>query len=226
MDQTDTPPIDQRRPERERLFNAPWTIVALPALLIGLYAVQSFVLSDSQVEHWSLTWAALAAGRWQTLVTALFLHASWAHVLMNSVTILAFGPPAARLLGSDARGAGAFYAFYLTCGVLAGLGFLAVDPGNAIGVVGASGAVSGLLGAASRIIEGHGRIGPIFGRTVLGMALAWTIANVTLGVTGWTPGAAGLQVAWQAHLAGYLAGVLLIGVFARLAGATDAAFTQ
>jgi membrane associated rhomboid family serine protease len=225
VNQTDAP-IDQPGPQRERIFNAPWTIVALPALLIALYALQSIVLSDPQVAHWSLTRAALAAGRWQTLLTALFLHASWTHVLMNSVTIVAFGPPAARLMGTDARGAATFYAFYLTCGVLAGLGFLAVDPDATAGVVGASGAVSGLLGAASRIIEGRGRIGPIFGRTVLGMALAWTIANVILGVTGWTPGAAGLQVAWQAHLAGYLAGVLLIGPFARLSGASAAAFTQ
>ena len=134
MDQTDTP-INQLRPERERLFNAPWTIVALPALLIGLYAVQPIFLTDPQVEHWSLTWGALAAGRWQTLLSALFLHASWTHVLMNSVAILAFGPPAARLMGTDARGAASFYAFYLTCGVLAGLGFLAVDPGDRIGVV-------------------------------------------------------------------------------------------
>ncbi len=176
MDQTDTP-FDRPRPERERMFNAPWTIVALPALLIALYAVQPILLSDPQVEHWSLTWAALAAGRWQTLLTAMFLHASWTHVLMNSVAILAFGPPAARLMGTDARGAGTFYAFYLSCGILAGLGFLVVDPGDATGVVGASGAVSGLLGAASRIIEGHGRIGPMFGRTVLGMAAAWAIAQ-------------------------------------------------
>jgi membrane associated rhomboid family serine protease len=58
------------------------------------------------------------------------------------------------------------------------------------------------------------------------MALAWTIANVVLGVTGMTPGAAGMPVAWQAHLAGYVAGVLLIGPFARLAGATADDFTQ
>jgi membrane associated rhomboid family serine protease len=226
VDQTDTPPLDQSRPARERLFNAPWTIVALPALLIGLYAVQSMVLSDPQVEHWSLTRAALAAGRWETLLTALFLHASWTHVLMNSVAILAFGPPAARLMRTGARGAAAFYAFYLVCGVLAGLGFLAVDPGATAGVVGASGAASGLVGAAARIIEGRGRIGPIFGRTVIGMSLVWMAANVLLGVTGWTPGAAGLQVAWQAHLAGYLAGLVLVGPFARLSGASEAAFTQ
>jgi membrane associated rhomboid family serine protease len=225
VDQTDRPSIDEHRPGRERMFNAPWTIVALPALLIGLYALQSLALSDAQEAHWALTRAGLVAGRWLTLLTCMFLHASWTHVLMNSVAIVAFGPPAARLMGTDARGAGAFYAFYLTCGVLAGLGFLAVTPTSGDPVVGASGAVSGLLGAASRLIEGRGRIGPIFGPTVLGMAAAWAIANVILGVTGLTPGAAGVPVAWQAHLAGYLAGVLLIGPFARLSGASAAAFT-
>jgi membrane associated rhomboid family serine protease len=226
LDQTNFPPIDQPRPERERMFNAPWTVVALPALLIALYAVQSATFSEAQEAHWALTSTALAAGRWQVLLTSLFLHASWPHVLLNSIAILAFGPPAARLMGTDLRGASVFYGFYLTCGVLAALGFLAVDVHQADPVVGASGAASGLLGAASRLIEGRGRIGPMFGPTVLGMAAAWTIANVILGVTGLTPGAAGMQVAWQAHLAGYLAGVLLIGPFARLAGASETAFTQ
>jgi membrane associated rhomboid family serine protease len=226
VDQTNFPPIDQPRPERERMFNAPWTIVVLPALLIALYAVQSATLTDAQEAHWALTSSALIAGRWPVLLTSLFLHGSWPHVLMNSVAIVAFGPPAARMMGTDLRGASAFYAFYLTCGVLASLGFVAVDFHDANPVVGASGAVSGLLGAASRLIEGRGRIGPMFGPTVLGMAAAWTIANVILGVTGLTPGAAGMPVAWQAHLAGYLAGVLLIGPFARLAGASRAAFTQ
>ncbi len=226
MVQTDRQPIDEPQPRREPMFNAPWTIVALPALLIALYAGQSMFLGDAQVGRWALTWAALKVGRWETLLTCMFLHASWAHVLMNSVAIVAFGPPAARLMGTNGRGAAVFYAFYLTCGALAGLGFLAVAPAGADAVVGASGAVSGLLGGASRLIEGRGRIGPIFGPTVLGMAAAWAIANVILGVTGLTPGAAGVPVAWQAHLAGYLAGVLLIGPFARLSGASEAAFTQ
>jgi membrane associated rhomboid family serine protease len=226
VDQTDTPTLEEPGRGRERLFNAPWTIVALPVLLIVLYVAQRSLLSDAQQAYWGLTAAALAAGRWPVLLSSLFLHGSWPHALMNSIAILAFGPPAARLMGTGPRGAAVFYSFYLTCGVLAGLGFLAADPGNVSPVVGASGAVSGLLGAASRLIEGRGRIGPIFGRTVLGMALAWTIANVVLGVTGMTPGAAGMPVAWQAHLAGYLAGVLLIGPFARLAGATAADFTQ
>ena len=227
----DRPKIDgwDAPPAREPMFNAPWTIVALGAALIALYGVQSLLMTDSQVEAWGVTPEALASGRWQTLLTSLFLHGSWPHVLMNSVAIIAFGPPVTRMMGLGARGAAVFFAFYLACGVLSGLGFAIADAlfdPKHLPAVGASGAVSGLLGAASRLIQGHGRIGPIFGSTVIGMAAAWAIVNVVLGVSGLTPGAEGIPVAWQAHLAGYAAGLFLIGPFARLAGLTGEAFTQ
>jgi membrane associated rhomboid family serine protease len=200
------------------MFNAPWTVVVLCVGLIALYAAQWLMLSDKVVEQLALTRTGLAHGRWQTLFTSMFLHGSWPHVLLNAVAALAFGPPVARLFGPRLRGAVAFFAFYLVCGLLAGLGFAAVDFKD-VGAVGASGAISGLVGAAARIIEGHGRVGPIFGRTVAAMTAGWVFANVVLGVNpGWTPGAAGMAVAWQAHLAGYAAGLLLIGPFARLAG--------
>ena len=209
------------------MFNAPWTIVVLCVGLIALYAVQTFAVSNAMLGLLALTPAQLAAGHWQTLVTSQFLHGSWPHVLMNAVAALAFGPPVARLFGLGPRGALVFLAFYLTCGVIAGLGFVLADPKDVEPVVGASGAISGLLGAASRIIQGRGRIGPILGQTVIGMAIAWAIVNIALGlVPGWTPGAMGMPVAWQAHLAGYAAGVLLIGPFARLAGCGPEEFTQ
>jgi membrane associated rhomboid family serine protease len=208
------------------MFNAPWTIVVLCVGLIVLYAVQSFAVNDALLGALALTPAALAAGHWQTLLTSLFLHGSWPHVLMNAVAALAFGPPVARLMGLGLRGALVFLLFYLVCGVIGGIGFVLADTHDKAAVVGASGAISGLLGAASRIIQGHGRIGPIFGQTVIGMAIAWAIVNVVLGVSGLTPGAMGMPVAWQAHLAGYAAGVLLVGPFARLAGRGPEDFTQ
>jgi membrane associated rhomboid family serine protease len=211
------------------MFNAPWTIVVLCVGLVALYAVQAFALDDAHGQPpaaLTLTGAALAAGHWETLVTSLFLHGSWPHVLMNSVAALAFGPPVARLMGLGARGAVVFLLFYLVCGMVGGLGFVLAAPHEQIGVVGASGAISGLLGAASRIIQGHGRIGPLLGQSVIGMAIAWAVVNVVLGVSGLTPGAMGMPVAWQAHLAGYAAGVLLIGPFARLAGRGPDDFTK
>ena len=208
------------------MFNAPWTIVVLCVGLIALYGAQTLFVPDALRDHYGVSGPALLAGRWQTLLTSLFLHGSWPHVLMNAVAALAFGPPVARLMGVNPRGAIVFYLFYLTCGVLAGLGFALAALHGPDPAVGASGAISGLLGAASRIIQGRGRIGPMFGSTVIGMAVAWAIVNVVLGVSGLTPGAMGMPVAWQAHLAGYLAGVVLVGPFARLAGRTDSVFTQ
>jgi membrane associated rhomboid family serine protease len=227
----DQPKIEgwEAPPRREPLFRAPWTIVALGLTLIGLYAAQTLLMPESEVAAWGVTPGALAAGRWQTLLTSLFLHGSWPHVLMNSVAVIAFGPPVARLMGLGPRGAATFFAFYLICGMLSGLGFAAADAlfvAKHVPAVGASGAVSGLLGAASRLIQGRGRVGPMFGRTVLAWAAAWTLVNVVFGVSGLTPGAEGSQVAWQAHLAGYAAGVLLVGPFARLAGRDATWFTQ
>jgi membrane associated rhomboid family serine protease len=227
LDQTEIDGYPARRGVREPLLNAPWPILALSLGLIGLYAVQKYglAMSDADIKRVALSAPALEAGAWQGLFISLFLHGSWPHVLMNSIAALAFGPPVARLMGLGARGVIAFFAFYLVCGAIAGAGFVALNPHDPTPLVGASGAISGLLGAASRIIEGRGRIGRMFGGTVIGMAVAWIIVNAVLGLTGLTPGATG-PVAWQAHVIGYIAGVVLIGPFARLAGCSAEQFAS
>jgi hypothetical protein len=60
---------------------------------------------------------------------------------------------------------------------------------------------------------------------VIGMTIVWCLANAVLGLSGLTPGAAGLPVAWEAHIIGYAAGLLLITPFAWLSG-THAAITD
>ncbi len=226
MQQTDLNPWGEREPARERLLNVPWTISLLALGLIALYVLQLALRLNLDKSPLALSAPALERGQWQGLFTSLFLHGSWAHVLINSVAALAYGPPVARLFGTDLRGALVFALFYLVCGALAGLGFVALNLHDPSPLVGASGAISGLLGAASRLIEGRGRIGPMFGRTVLAMALVWVVINAVLGISGLTPGAGHMQVAWQAHVVGYAAGVLLIGPFARLAGWDETAFTD
>jgi membrane associated rhomboid family serine protease len=209
---------------REPFLQVPWTIVVLCLGLLGLYAIQSALGSDALIDRYELSGQALAAGRYETLITSGFLHISWTHVIMNTLGAFAFGPPVARLMGVGPRGALAFAAFYLTLEVLSGFGLIAFAPN--VACIGASGAVSGLMGAAARLIEGQGRVGPLFGRTVVVFSLFFVMANVVLGVFRLTPGAFGLAVAWQAHLAGFFAGLLLVGLFARLAGQGDEAFTH
>ena len=98
--------------------------------------------------------------------------------------------PVARFLGPRAWGALSFALFYLTCGVLAGLGYAALNPHSGAAVVGASGAVSGLFGAASRLIEHRPGLSPFASRTVVGFAAAWLVTNVALGLIGVAPGSA------------------------------------
>lgn len=208
------------QPRREPAINVPWPVLALIAILIAAHVARISFAVDT--DSWALTAPDLAQGRLGGLVTHIFVHANWTHLLMNSVFILAFGAPVSRFLRPNLVGALAFGLFFLVCGVIAGAGYAVFEDGMArfglgqldFALVGASGAASGLMGAAARLIQGRGRLGSITGRTVVGMSLVWILINLALGLTGLTPGTAGAPVAWQAHIIGYFAGLLLIGPFA------------
>jgi membrane associated rhomboid family serine protease len=225
---TDGLDIGSETPARQPVFNAPPTVTALVAALIAAHALR--VLGGGSADRFALTSADLAQRRLGGLLTYQFVHASWAHVLVNSAFVLAFGSPVARYLGRGPRGAAVFFTFFLFCGVVAAAAYAgmvdalqaAVGQGRAAwALVGASGAASGLMGAAARLIQGHGRPGSLVGRTVIGMTFGWIAVNVVLGVSGLTPGTAGAPVAWQAHIFGYFCGLLFIGPAGRLAGVGD-----
>jgi membrane associated rhomboid family serine protease len=205
---------DTRPPAPEPAFNAPWPSLVLPVVLIAAYLVQR-QLPPAEQAHLALTsQAILREGRWDTLFTHIFMHAGWTHLFMNLGSALAFGPPVARLFGQGVRGAVLFVLFFLICGAFGGLGFVATHIEGSGLVVGASGAISGLWGAASRLLGQNGRLAPIFSRQVISQALVFTVLNVLIGLAG---GFAQLNIAWEAHLAGYVAGLLLIGPASLLA---------
>jgi membrane associated rhomboid family serine protease len=211
--------------EREPAFNLPWPVAVLAALLVGAHVAR--VGLGVTPDAFALTRSDLANGAIAPLFTYMLVHGSWAHVLLNSLFCVAFGAPVARWLGTGARGGAAFFVFFILCGVIAGLGYggwfdltvLVSHSPSDWALVGASGAASGLMGAAARLIEGQGRLGSMAGRRVVAMGLAWVVANAVLGVFGLTPGTGGAPVAWEAHIIGFFAGVLLIGITGRLAGA-------
>jgi membrane associated rhomboid family serine protease len=215
------PQPGEREPAHEPMFNAPWPALALVAAILGGYAIQSR-LPDAVLAPYVFSPAALKQGAWWTLVTHVFLHGNWMHALSNAAFVLAFGSPAARFFGTRGWGPWLYFLFYLLCGALAALGFAAVHPNGAEAMVGASGAASGLVGVSARLVAGRGRLGPIFAPFVLTMGAAWLVVNlITAGVMAFggnslLPGTGGAGVAWEAHLAGFLAGVLLISPFAWL----------
>ncbi len=211
-------------PKREPAINVPWTVAALIIALIGAHGLR--VVSGGAPETFALTSTDLVSDRFAGLVTYQFVHGGWTHVLMNAAFILAFGAPVARYLGGGWRGATAFFCFFLVCGAVAAAvygGYADLTAGlwgqrGGWVLLGASGSASGLMGAAARLLEGRGRPGSMFGRTVSTMTLSWIAVNVLLGATGLTPGAAGAPVAWEAHIFGYFCGLFLIGPFGRVAG--------
>lgn len=204
--------------QREPVFKGPWPVWTIAGIILVSYAVQSLLFSDQAALTWALVPADLARGRWTPLVTALFIHGGWAHAGMNAVGALAFGAPAARYLGLGPRGAIGFFLLFLACGVLSSLGYALAHLRDAEPMAGASGAVSGLLGASTRFLEKRRRLSPLATRSVVASTAAWIVINGVMGTLHYAPGIGEVRVAWEAHIIGYFAGLLLIGPFAALFG--------
>ena len=158
---------------------------------------------------WS--WEALRAARPETLITAVFVHADWLHLVGNLVFLLIFGLAAERRLG-----AGRFLALLLSCGAFANLvGAMTLGTSGAP-IVGASGAVSAIVGAYLTLFP-NARLGIVlplglfleFVRMPAAILIAfWAILQVLFSFVGPAFGA----IAWWVHIAGFLAGI----VFAML----------
>lgn len=202
------------------MFNAPWPALVLVAAIVISYVWQLQAGGPALVEHYAVGAPALKAGRYGVLITSLFLHGGWAHALGNAVFALAFATPVSRRMGTDAKGASLFFIFYLLCGLLSGLAFAAAHWGDDSVAAGASGAIAGCMGAASRLMGGGPRLASFRSQPVVSMALAWVGVNALFGLVfvGWAPGSGGAPMAWEAHLGGYAAGLVLLAPFLKLLG--------
>ncbi|MCZ6764056.1 MAG: rhomboid family intramembrane serine protease [Alphaproteobacteria bacterium] len=145
-----------------------------------------------------------------TLITYQFLHGGWGHLVFNMLYLWVFGDNV-----EDAMGHWRFLVFYLVCGVIAALTHAAVDMANLSPVVGASGSISGVLGAYIILHPKVRVLTLVFGfiplrlpaLLVLGVFFA---QNLLFAVTG--GGSAGNVAIW-AHIGGFLAGMALIAGF-------------
>lgn len=215
--------IDRPLPApKEPLFNAPLLVFLLPAVLIGLYALQSLggpEVTNDLAREFGANALALRQGEYNGLITHLFLHGSWLHVLMNSAFCLAFATPVVRAFGQTVIGALSFFAFYLLCGVFAGLGYCLLNYYSAVPVVGASGAIAGLMAAGIRLGSDPydpPYLKPLNHPQVISMTIFWCGLNALIPVARQILPASELVVAWQAHIAGYIFGLLAISPWLRL----------
>lgn len=150
-----------------------------------------------------------------TVITSMFLHEGFVHLSGNMLYLWIFGNNI-----EDAMGRVRFIIFYLLCGALASFGHAYAHSSSLTPMIGASGAVSGVLGAyvmlyprarvVTLVLIGfYARTVEVPALIVLGLWIALQFLNAVLA------GASAAGVAWYAHIAGFVAGGVLIGLFKR-----------
>jgi membrane associated rhomboid family serine protease len=168
-----------------------------------------------------LTGAAELPAAWKmvpaplTVITSMFLHGGWMHLIGNMLYLWIFGNNV-----EDSMGHGRFVVFYLLCGIAAALAQTLADPSSEIPMIGASGAIAGVLGAylllhpranvgVLLVIIIYVRIISVPAVIVLGL---WFVMQLWSGAH--TPTDTG-GVAYMAHIGGFIAGMVLIPFFKR-----------
>ncbi|MDP2871785.1 MAG: rhomboid family intramembrane serine protease [Bacillota bacterium] len=151
-----------------------------------------------------------------TLVTGMFIHGNLIHLLGNMLYLWVFGDNV-----EDRLGRGRFVVFYILTGALATLSHIVSAPASTVPLIGASGAIAGVLGAyfvsfpGSRILA----LVPLFFFLHLTevpailFLLFWFVLQLISGVSALAPGAVDV-VAWWAHIGGFAAGVILVRLMA------------
>lgn len=224
----------------EPMFNVPTGVLVAIATLIVVHVGRLLLPED--LDTWLVVSGAFVPSRYSgdaevmpggmlAMFTSPFtyqlIHGDYTHLAFNSLWLLAFG-------GAIALRAGTLrcIAFGVVCGVLAAFAFLALNWGARVPVIGASGAVAGLMGGTMRFLFSALDMGGIWRlretpRSVplmpIGVALTDKRVLAATGIliainllTLAGVGAAGVEasvIAWESHIGGYLAGLLLYGLF-------------
>jgi membrane associated rhomboid family serine protease len=153
-----------------------------------------------------------------TPFTSMFLHGSWGHIIGNSLFLWVFGNNV-----EDSMGRLRFLVFYLVCGLAAGAAQVAVDPASPVPMVGASGAISGVMGAYL-VLYPRVSVNMLFIFIVIFRVIplpAWLVLVYWFGLQvmsvlpqfSGTPGEGSAGVAFMAHIGGFVAGLVLVKLF-------------
>jgi membrane associated rhomboid family serine protease len=201
---------DSRRPRR---FPVITTVVILANAIVFLMELTG---GDAFVRQWSVIPADIVAGKhWVTILTAMFMHAGWLHIIGNMVFLWAFGPEI-----EDAMGRPRYLAFYLLSGVVASAAQIAAMRDSTVPNLGASGAIAGVMGAFL-ITYPRDRIrtlllfGFFYRVTVIPAALLiglWFVAQLFSQLGSMADVQSG-GVAYLAHVGGFIFGAATARIF-------------
>jgi len=187
-------------------------LIILTNVMVFLYMLSL----DAYSQNHFISLYALTPARFRipAVITSMFLHGGWMHLIGNMWFLWVYGDNVEDVLGH-----GKYLAFYLACGVAASLAQYAVSPYSRVPTLGASGAIAGVMGAYL-IKFPHSRI-----KTLIPIFFFWTTLEIPaalilaywfilqffsgLGSIGYSQVSQG-GVAWFAHIGGFIAGMILI----------------
>jgi len=193
-----------------------------PVVTTAIIVVNAFVFvlemmgGEAFVKQWSVVPADIVAGHhWITILTALFMHAGWMHIIGNMVFLWAFGPQI-----EDAMGGVRYLVFYLLSGLVASLAQIAAMPSSTVPNLGASGAIAGVMGAFL-ITYPHDEIRSLL---IIGWFVRVTFIPAALLIGLWfliqffsqvgaVADVQGGGVAYTAHVGGFVFGVITGRIF-------------
>lgn len=203
-----------RRPLRFSIVTVSIIATNIVIFVLELLAGNGFV------RVWALVPAQIMAGQhWITLLTAMFLHSGWLHIISNMLFLYVFGPPMEDRLGS-----GRFFFLYILGGLAAMIAQIAVAPHSTIPVLGASGAIAAVMGAFLLTYPDHRITTVIFlgffltvvqirAFIVVGLWFVIQLFSQVGALAGANVASGG--VAYMAHIGGFLAGLVLAFLFIR-----------
>lgn len=226
-------------PAHEPMFNVPRSVVALLAVLVLVHVVRNVLPAEDDL--WLVLAAAFIPGRYEPMgyelpggelalftspFTHMLMHGDWLHLALNAAWLLAFGGAIAERMGTLR-----FYAFFAACGVAGAGAFYLANIGLMQPMIGASGAIFGLMGGVLRVLfpalDSGGfrrlreaprsvRLMPLWealtDRRILIASAILVVVNV-LTVIGFGVAQNSAGIAWEAHLGGYLLGLITYGIF-------------
>jgi membrane associated rhomboid family serine protease len=150
---------------------------------------------------------------WSTLITSMFLHGGWMHLGGNMLYLWIFGDNLEKVMG-HAR----FLFFYLACGIAAGLAHILSSGASSVPTVGASGAISGVLGGYLVLFpRNHVRVltrGGIVALPAIAVLGFWIVIQLINGLGSLAVRTESDGVAYMAHVGGFVAGVVLVKLLA------------
>lgn len=174
--------------------------------LIGLMPVTHGLRQIGQIEHF-----ATPLPVYFNFLSSMFMHGDFGHIFGNMLFLWIFGDNIESRIGSFR-----YIVFYLICGLAAACGQIVMDAGSIIPMLGASGAISGVLGGYVFLFPTN-RVQVVMFRFIVQTVPAWVALGIWIGMQlllGFLSPSGGGGVAYAAHIGGFVAGLALIRIFA------------